>query len=170
MRRGTQAQGNPTGPSWWSLRPGDWKMEFPATVTESVRRIEPSYDAVSIDEVEWCSWNSCQCEIGRLLQGTVIVSLHGMHLVVLHNSVSIVKDPGFDSRRYQIFWEVVGLEQVPLSLVRITEELREWKSRGFGSRKPTLTAVAIRYAYHASPYIRKSWHWLRRQAAVARSV
>jgi hypothetical protein len=35
--------------------------------------------------------------------------------------------PGFDSRRYQIFWEVVGLERGPLSLVRITEELFERK-------------------------------------------
>jgi hypothetical protein len=31
--------------------------------------------------------------------------------------------PGFDSRRYQIFWEIVGLERGPLSLVRIIEEL-----------------------------------------------
>jgi hypothetical protein len=31
--------------------------------------------------------------------------------------------PGFDSRRYQIFWEVVGLERGPLNVVRITEEL-----------------------------------------------
>jgi hypothetical protein len=38
--------------------------------------------------------------------------------------------PGFDSRRYQIFWEVVGLERGPLSLVRIIEELLEWKSSG----------------------------------------
>jgi hypothetical protein len=30
---------------------------------------------------------------------------------------------GFDSRRYQIFLVVVGLERSPLSLVRITEEL-----------------------------------------------
>jgi hypothetical protein len=30
---------------------------------------------------------------------------------------------GFNSRLYQIFWEVVGLEWGPLSLVRITEEL-----------------------------------------------
>jgi hypothetical protein len=30
---------------------------------------------------------------------------------------------GFDSRRYQIFWEVVGLERGPFSLVRTTEEL-----------------------------------------------
>jgi hypothetical protein len=28
---------------------------------------------------------------------------------------------GFDSRRYQIFWEIVGLERGPLSLVRIIE-------------------------------------------------
>jgi hypothetical protein len=33
------------------------------------------------------------------------------------------RDPEFDSRRYQIFWEVVGMERGPLSLVRITEEL-----------------------------------------------
>jgi hypothetical protein len=31
--------------------------------------------------------------------------------------------PGFESRRYQIFREVVGLERGPLSLVRIIEEL-----------------------------------------------
>jgi hypothetical protein len=42
------------------------------------------------------------------------------------------RDPGFDSRRYQIFWDVVGLEWGPLSLVRITEELLEWKSSGSG--------------------------------------
>jgi hypothetical protein len=37
------------------------------------------------------------------------------------------RGPGFDSRRYQIFWEVVGLERGPLSLVRIIEELLERK-------------------------------------------
>jgi hypothetical protein len=35
--------------------------------------------------------------------------------------------PGFDSRRYQIFWVIVGLERGPHSLVRITEELLERK-------------------------------------------
>jgi hypothetical protein len=40
--------------------------------------------------------------------------------------------PGFDSRRYQIFWEILGLERGPLSLVRIIEELLEWKSGGSG--------------------------------------
>jgi hypothetical protein len=40
------------------------------------------------------------------------------------------RGPGFDSRRCQIFWEMVGLEQGPLSLVRIIEEQLEWKSSG----------------------------------------
>jgi hypothetical protein len=39
---------------------------------------------------------------------------------------------GFNSRRYQIFLEVVGLERGTLSLVRIIEELLEWKSSDFG--------------------------------------
>jgi hypothetical protein len=39
---------------------------------------------------------------------------------------------GFDSRRYQIFWEVVGLERGPLRLVSTTEELFERKSSGSG--------------------------------------
>jgi hypothetical protein len=35
------------------------------------------------------------------------------------------RDTGLDSRRYQIFCEVVGLERGLLSLVRINEELIE---------------------------------------------
>jgi hypothetical protein len=35
----------------------------------------------------------------------------------------------------------MGLERGLLSLVRITEELLEWKSSGSGSRKLRLTAV-----------------------------
>jgi hypothetical protein len=35
----------------------------------------------------------------------------------------------------------MGLERGPLSLVRITEELLEWKSSGSGSRKPRLTVM-----------------------------
>jgi hypothetical protein len=67
------------------------------------------------------------------------------------------RDPGFDFRRYQIFREVVDLKRGPLSIVRIIEELLEWKSSGSGARKSRLTAVGIRCADHATPFIRKSW-------------
>jgi hypothetical protein len=39
---------------------------------------------------------------------------------------------GFDSRRYHIFWEVVGLKRGPLSLVSTIEELPGRNSSGFG--------------------------------------
>jgi hypothetical protein len=42
------------------------------------------------------------------------------------------RGPGFDSRRHQIFWEVVGLERGPLSLVSTIEELLERNSSGSG--------------------------------------
>jgi hypothetical protein len=65
------------------------------------------------------------------------------------------RGPGFDSRRCQIFWEVVGLDRGPLSLMSLIEELLEWKSRGCRSRKPRLMAVGIRCADHPTPSIRK---------------
>jgi hypothetical protein len=37
------------------------------------------------------------------------------------------RGPGFDSRRYSVFGEVVGLERGPLSLVSTTEELLDRK-------------------------------------------
>jgi hypothetical protein len=40
--------------------------------------------------------------------------------------------PGFDSRRYQIFWEVVGLEWGPRSLVSTIEEPLERNNSGSG--------------------------------------
>jgi hypothetical protein len=43
-----------------------------------------------------------------------------------------IQNSGFDSRRYQIFWEVVGLERVPLSLVSTIEFLLGRKSSGSG--------------------------------------
>jgi hypothetical protein len=49
-----------------------------------------------------------------------------------HTNIQIIRGPGFDSRPYQIFCEVDGLEQGPLSLVRAIEELLEWKSSGSG--------------------------------------
>jgi hypothetical protein len=43
-----------------------------------------------------------------------------------------IERSGFDSRRYQIFWEVMGLESGPLSLVSTIEDLLERKSSGTG--------------------------------------
>jgi hypothetical protein len=42
------------------------------------------------------------------------------------------RGPGFDSRYYQFFWEVVGLERGPLSLVSTIEELLGRKSSSSG--------------------------------------
>jgi hypothetical protein len=43
-----------------------------------------------------------------------------------------IQKRGFDSRRYQIFWEVVVLERCSLSLVSTIEELRRRNSSGSG--------------------------------------
>jgi hypothetical protein len=43
-----------------------------------------------------------------------------------------IQRSGFHSQRYQIFWEVVGLERGPLSLVNTIEELLGRKSSCFG--------------------------------------
>jgi hypothetical protein len=60
----------------------------------------------------------------------VVVTLRGDRLCGLVVRVPGYRSrgPGFDSRCYKIFWEVVGLERGPLSLVRVIEELLEWKS------------------------------------------
>jgi hypothetical protein len=49
----------------------------------------------------------------------------------------------------------VGPELCALSLVSITGELLEWKSRGSGSRKPRLMAAGTCCADHVTPSIRK---------------
>jgi hypothetical protein len=49
-----------------------------------------------------------------------------------HSSWLQIQRPGFDSRCYHIFWEVVGLERGPLSLVSTTEELHGRNSSGSG--------------------------------------
>jgi hypothetical protein len=59
---------------------------------------------------------------------------------------------GFDSRCYQIFWEIMVVERSPFSLVRTTAELLEWKRCGSGLENPRLTAVRIRCASHATPF------------------
>jgi hypothetical protein len=47
------------------------------------------------------------------------------------------RGPGFDSRRYQIFWEVVGLERGPLNFASTIEDLlgRNISSSGLENRE-----------------------------------
>jgi hypothetical protein len=61
-----------------------------------------------------------------------------------------IQRAGFDSRRYHIFWEAVGLERGPLSLVSTTEELLERESSGsglerreYGRRDPSRWPLAL---------------------------
>jgi hypothetical protein len=63
-----------------------------------------------------------------------------------------IQRPGFDSRRYQIFWEVVGLKRRPLSLVSTTEELLGRKcsdsgleNREYGRRDPSRWPLCTLY-------------------------
>jgi hypothetical protein len=56
-----------------------------------------------------------------------------------------IQRSGFDYRHYQIFWEVVGLEWGPLSLVSTIKQLLGRKSNGYGLETAN-TAVGIRRA------------------------
>jgi hypothetical protein len=68
------------------------------------------------------------------------------------------RGPGFDTRRFQIFWEAVGLERCPLSLVRKTEELLGRNSSGSGQKSETNNR-GFPCADHVTLSIRKSWHY-----------
>jgi hypothetical protein len=110
-------------------------------------------------DISACEYN-CYVEIGeiKLIIANILIHLDGLCGLVVGVPGFRSRDPMFDSRRYQIFWEVVGLERGALSLVRITDVFLEWKSSRSGSRKSGLTAVRIRWADNATPSIRISWH------------
>jgi hypothetical protein len=64
-----------------------------------------------------------------------------------------IQRSGFDSRSYQIFWEVVGLERGTLSFVITNEELLERKSSGsglesrdYGLREPSRWPCGVKIA------------------------
>jgi hypothetical protein len=76
--------------------------------------------------------------------------------------------PEFDSRRYKIFWEVLGLERGPLSVVSTIEELLGRNSSGFGlENREYVRGVPLRWP-RDTLYPQKLA--LRRQVAVARPV
>jgi hypothetical protein len=69
-----------------------------------------------------------------------------------------IQRSGFDSRHYQIFWEVVGLERGPLSLVSTTEELLGRKSSGTGLENRDCGCREFAALTTRHPSIRKSCH------------
>jgi hypothetical protein len=93
----------------------------------------------------------------------VLCFLWGMNWIYVmwssgQSSWLLIQRSGFDSRRYQIFWEIVYLERAPLSLVSSTEELLERKSSGSGleNREYGRRGSAALTKRHLS--IRKSRH------------
>jgi hypothetical protein len=69
-----------------------------------------------------------------------------------------IQRSGFDSQRYQILWEVMGLERGPLSLVSTIEELLERNSScsGLENQDYGSKGYAVLTMWH--PAIRKSWY------------
>jgi hypothetical protein len=80
-------------------------------------------------------WKSCSLHCGAIYTHT-----HTREREIRDRLCGlVVRVPGYRSwgpgsipRSYQIFWEVVGLERGPLSLVSTTEELLAKQSRGSG--------------------------------------
>jgi hypothetical protein len=91
---------------------------------------------------EWGSLKSCLAQATYRESTCYRIPLNKIILCGTFNS-------GFDSRRYQIFWEAVGLEPGPLSLVSTIEELLERKSSGFGleNRDPSRWPRGTLYSY-----------------------
>jgi hypothetical protein len=66
-----------------------------------------------------------------------------------------IQRSGFISRRYQIFWQVMGLEWGPLSLVSTTEGPFERKSSGSGLENREYGCRDMSWWPHATLYPRK---------------
>jgi hypothetical protein len=101
------------------------------------------------------TWDSCDYhEIYFTLWITMFVDIPDRLCgLVVRVSGCRSRGPGFYSRRYHIFWEVVRLRRGPLNLVSTTEELRERRGSGSGLESRESAALTT---WH--PSIRKSWH------------
>jgi hypothetical protein len=77
-----------------------------------------TYKSLTANErsAKWTKWPT------RKVNTLYLISDHLCGLVIRVPGYRS-RSPGFDSRRYQVFWEVVGLEWGPLSLVSTIEEL-----------------------------------------------
>jgi hypothetical protein len=79
-----------------------------------------------------------------------------------------IQRSGFGFRRYRSFWEVVGLERGPLSLVSTTEELLGRKNSGSGLENRDYGFRDPSNWPHGTLYQQKVGTNFHRQAAVAR--
>jgi hypothetical protein len=75
------------------------------------------------------TWRSAPSNAVNLRRFVICACWRGPPMLSSRQSSRLqIQKFGFDSRRYQMFWEVVGLKQGPLSLVSTTEELLERES------------------------------------------
>jgi hypothetical protein len=115
---------------WWPLRNGWGGMYRQRGDVSSLflnrRRFRTSPRCLY--EEKGRHWLCAQVGFGKLLK-SLINRLCGLVVRVL---CCWPRGPGYDSRRYHIFWVAVSLERGPLRLARITEELLERKSSGSG--------------------------------------
>jgi hypothetical protein len=128
----------------------------------------PESSALHIRSFQNLQWKCSRCYTLKLEFGGAVIILQrtpaqlpGYMMAKPRQSTDLwlqIQRPGFDSRRYQIFWEVVGLERGPLSLMSSIEELFERKIRG--------VSLEIREYGRTDPsrwqrdtlYSQKSWH------------
>jgi hypothetical protein len=115
-----------------SKRNSSFRYESNYTQLPKLRSHAPSLVANSLP---WHNSEVCRIEIE--IYETIYFS--GIFLIAYflvwssgQSSWLQIQRSGSESRRYQIFWEVVALERGPLSLVSTTEELRGRKSSGSG--------------------------------------
>jgi hypothetical protein len=94
----------------------------------------PEYMHRSVERTEWNYRNGIvsrqDCGLTRITVSYFLSYVHSLPSLWSSGQSSWlqIRRSGFGSRRYQIFWEVVGLERGPLSLVSTIEELLERKS------------------------------------------
>jgi hypothetical protein len=101
-----------------------WKWAYTELHSVAIQEIIPPYS-------HGCENLKSNIKSENIFENVLLVSDRLCGLVVRVSGCRS-RGPGFDSRRFQIFCEAVGLERGPLSLVRTTEELLGRNSSGSG--------------------------------------
>jgi hypothetical protein len=129
-----------------NLGPPNWRFSAWLFAVRDKSRIKrESYCAVLHGNVGTCStwWSAASTASPRVRFKRNLSTCYPLWSSG-HSSWLQIQRSGFDSLRYPIFWEVIGLERGPLGLVSTIEELL-WRkcsssgleSRGYGRRDPS---------------------------------